>query len=299
MGETVSEILDGKRRFNLRVKLDADGSPTDIYYVKNLLIDTDDGRKIPLSQVANVSETDGIEAVNREFGERRIIIQCNVQGRDIGTFVQEAEKSINEKVKLPAGYYIQWGGQFENQQRAMARFLIVVPLSLAIIFVLLTCTFSSVRDAFLVILNVPFAAVGGIAALWIRGMYLSVPSVIGFIALFGVAILNGLVLISTFNKLQSEGYSIKDTIRIGTAKRLRPVLITAMVATLGFLPMAVSTGSGAEVQKPLATVVIGGLITSLLLTLVVLPVLYTFIGNQKLSLQKFVRRTWRQLIKHK
>lgn len=293
MGVQVSEILDGKKRFSLRVKFAQREASNDITYIKNLLVDTDDGRKVPLGQVAKVTVDEGIEAVNREFGERRIIIQCNVRNRDIGSFVKEAQKKIDDKITLPSGYYIQWGGQFENQQRAMAKFAIVVPVSVLIIFLLLVATFASVREAFLVMFNIPFAAVGGIAALWIRGMYISVPAIIGFIALFGVAILNGLVLISTFNKLQKEGHSIKDVIRLGTATRLRPVLITAMVASLGFLPMAVSTGSGAEVQKPLATVIIGGLISSLFLTLIVLPVLYTWFGNPKVKTTKIIKRVFR------
>lgn len=293
MGEPVSEILDGKRRFSLRVKFDSNGVLQDVYYMKKLLIDTDDGRKVPLGQIAEISVVDGTEAVNREFGERRIIIQCNVRGRDIGSFVKEAEKSIKEKVSLPSGYYIQWGGQFENQQRAMAKFAVVVPVSILIIFILLTMTFSSVRDALLVMLNVPFAAVGGISALWGRGMYLSVPAIIGFIALFGVAILNALVLISTFNKLRQSGMRMKETIFEGTNSRLRPVLMTAFVATLGFMPMALSTGSGAEVQKPLATVIIGGLITSTLLTLIVLPILYSMFADDKIKISKLFRRIFK------
>lgn len=289
MGETVTEILDGKKRFNLRVKLTSPDLSNDVKSIGNLLIDTDDGRKIPLSQVASISVEEGVEAVNREFGERRIIIQCNVKGRDIGSFVKDAEHKISEKVKLPSGYYIQWGGQFENQQRAMAKFAVVVPVSILIIFLLLVATFSSVSEALLVMINIPFAATGGIIALWLRGMYVSVPAIIGFIALFGVAILNGLVLLSTFNKLKEQGLSVKETIRQGTATRFRPVLITALVASLGFLPMAVSTGSGAEVQKPLATVIIGGLISSLFLTLIVLPVLYSLMNvkNKKLFLKIF------------
>ncbi len=290
MGESVSEILDGKKRFALRVKFSESCRNNDVEFLKHLLVDTEDGRKVPLGQVATVKIDSGIEAVNREFGERRIIIQCNVRGRDIGSFVKDAQSKIDEKIKLPPSYYIQWGGQFENQERAMAKFAVVVPISIAIIFLLLLGTFSSVRDAVLVMFNVPFAAVGGIAALWIRGMYISVPAIIGFIALFGVAILNGLVLISTFNKLQAEGHSMHDVIRLGTATRLRPVLMTAMVAALGFLPMAISTGSGAEVQKPLATVIIGGLISSLFLTLIVLPVLYSLFGDNKVDLKKKMRR---------
>ena len=209
--------------------------------------------------------------------------------------MKDAQSKIDAKIKLPPSYYIQWGGQFENQERAMAKFAVVVPISIAIIFLLLLGTFSSVRDAVLVMFNVPFAAVGGIAALWLRGMYISVPAIIGFIALFGVAILNGLVLISTFNKLQAEGHSMHDVIRLGTATRLRPVLMTAMVAALGFLPMAISTGSGAEVQKPLATVIIGGLISSLFLTLIVLPVLYSLFGDAKVDLKKKFRRIFNKI----
>ena len=291
MGETVTEILDGKKRFNLRVKLNSPELENDVKAIGNLLVDTDDGRKIPLAQVADISVGEGVEAVNREFGERRIIIQCNIQGRDIGSFVKDAEKKISEKVKLPSGYYIQWGGQFENQQRAMAKFAVVVPVSIFIIFLLLVATFSSVGEALLVMINIPFAAVGGIIALWIRGMYISVPAIIGFIALFGVAILNGLVLITTFNKLKEQSLSVKDTIRTGTATRFRPVLITALVASLGFLPMALSTGSGAEVQKPLATVIIGGLISSLFLTLIVLPVLYSLMNVKSKKPLKLLTRT--------
>ena len=205
----------------------------------------------------------------------------NVRGRDIGSFVQEGQRKIAEKVKLPPGYYIEWGGQFENQQRAMSRLMIVVPLSILIIFFLLMATFPSVKHALMVILNVPFALIGGVIALWIRGMYLSVPAAVGFIALFGVAILNGLVLISTINSLREEGLDLHSAIMKGAETRLRPVLMTALVATLGFMPMALSTGAGAEVQKPLATVVIGGLVTSTLLTLVVLPVIYSWISQTK------------------
>lgn len=297
MGEAVSEILDGKKRFTLRVRLSEKGTKQDITYIKNLLADTDDGRKIPLGQIAKISVDEGIEAVNREYGERRIIIQCNVRNRDIGSFVKDAEKKIDEKISLPPGYYIQWGGQFENQQRAIAKFAIVIPVSILIIFLLLLATFSSAKEALLVMINIPFASVGGIAALWIRGMYISVPAIIGFIALFGVAILNGLVLITTFNKLQKEGHSMKETIRLGTATRLRPILITAMVASLGFLPMALSTGSGAEVQKPLATVIIGGLISSLFLTLIVLPILYSWIANPKIKSVKIIKRLIKIIIK--
>jgi cobalt-zinc-cadmium resistance protein CzcA len=285
LGKTVSEVLEGKKRFELRVKF-PQGSNLDPDAIQNLLIETQTGQRIPLAQVAKVDLGEGLEVVNREFGQRRIIVQMNVRDRDIGSFVQEGQKQIAQKVKLPPGYYIQWGGQFENQQRAMNKLMLVVPLSILIIFFLLMATFSSVKHALLVILNVPFALIGGVIALWVRGMYLSVPASIGFIALFGVAILNGLVLISTINKLKDEGLDLHTAIMKGAETRLRPVLMTALVATLGFMPMEISHGSGAEVQKPLATVVIGGLITSTLLTLVVLPVIYSWISKNKPSQER-------------
>lgn len=282
LGKATSEVLEGKKRFDLRVRF-PQGSKLDPDTIQNLLIETQTGTRFPLAQVAQVSVGEGLEVINREFGQRRISIQMNVKGRDIGSFVEEGRKLIEQKVKLPPGYYIQWGGQFENQNRAMSKLAVVVPLSILIIFFLLMATFSNVRHASLVILNVPFALIGGVIALWLRGMYLSVPASVGFIALFGVAILNGLVLISTINKLREDGQPLRQAILQGADTRLRPVLMTALVATLGFMPMALSTGSGAEVQKPLATVVIGGLVTSTLLTLIVLPVIYNWIEKRRLS----------------
>ncbi|MBK8189226.1 MAG: efflux RND transporter permease subunit [Vampirovibrionales bacterium] len=280
LGTPVSEVLDGKKRFTLRVKF-PEGSSIEPEAIERLLIETANGPRIPLAQVAKVEIGQGLEVVNREFGQRRIIVQSNVRGRDIGSFVKEGQEKIEKAVKLPPGYYIEWGGQFENQQRAMNKLMLVVPLSILIIFFLLMATFSSYKHALLVMLNVPFALIGGVIALWVRGMYLNVPACIGFIALFGVAVLNGLVLVSYINQLRVEGKDLLTAIREGTETRLRPVLMTALVATLGFMPMALSTGSGAEVQKPLATVVIGGLITSTLLTLVVLPVIYSWLSEKE------------------
>ena len=289
MGKQVSEILDGKKRFALRVKF-PQGIKTDPSVIGNLLVETSYGGKVPIAQVSTVQIGEGLEVVNREFGERRIIVQCNVRGRDIGSFVKEAEKKVEHHVKLPTGYYIKWGGQFEHQERAMKRLSIVVPFSILMIFFLLMMTFSSIKHSLLVMFNVPFAMVGGILALWLRGMYLSVPAIVGFVALFGVSILNGLVLITQFNKLLADGHSMKETIIRGVKIRLRPVLMTALVATLGFMPMALSTSSGAEVQKPLATVVIGGLISSTFLTLIVLPILYSEFCNPKVEIIKKYRR---------
>lgn len=275
IGTPVSQVLQGRKRFDMRVKF-PEGNKMEPSELGNLLVEVSEAKRVPLSQLAKVDIQQGVESVNREFGQRRIVVQCNVRGRDIGSYVEECQRKLATAVKLRPGYYITWGGQFENQQRASKNLSYAVPLSILIIFLLLTATFSSLRDAIMVLLNVPFALIGGIAALWVRGMYLSVPASIGFIALFGVAVLNGLVLISYVNQLVESGMSKDEAVRIGAQKRLRPVLMTALVASLGFLPMALSVGSGAEVQRPLSTVVIGGLISSTILTLVVLPVVYSW-----------------------
>ena len=275
MGTAVSEILQGRKRFTLRVQFPQGGKiePSDL---SNLLVEASDNKKVPLSQVADIKIEQGLETVNREMGQRRIVVQCNVRNRDPGSFVSECQSKINHLLQLKNGYYMQWGGQFENQQRAMARFAFVVPLSIFIIFMLLLIMFASTKQALLVILNVPFALIGGICALWIRSLYFSVPAAIGFIALFGVAVLNGLVLVSYIDRLVAQGLNVDQAVRQGAEARLRPVIMTALVAALGFLPMALSQGSGAEIQRPLATVVIGGLCTSTLLTLLVLPVVYSW-----------------------
>jgi heavy metal efflux system protein len=282
IGTPVSTILDGRKRFALRVGF-PDGSHIEPSDLGNLLIQTSNNKLVPLSQVATIAEERGIQTITREFGERRIVVQCNVRNRDLGSFVKECQEKINKEITLKRGYYLAWGGQFENQQRAMQRFALVVPFSIFIIFVLLMFTFGSLKESFLVILNIPFALIGGICALWIRGMYLSVPASIGFIALFGVAVLNGLVLVSYIDNLIKQGRNVEDAVCEGAETRMRPVLMTAMVAALGFLPMALSEGAGAEIQRPLATVVIGGLCTSTLLTLLVLPVVYAwaFSGKKK------------------
>jgi cobalt-zinc-cadmium resistance protein CzcA len=276
IGIPVSQILQGRRRFDLRVQF-PQGSKIEPDDLGNLLVEALDGKRVPLSEVAEIKTEQALETINREMGQRRIVIQCNVHNRDLGSFVKECQSRINKQVQLESGYSIKWGGQFENQERAMKKFAFVVPLSIFIIFMLLVFTFASVKQALLVILNVPFALIGGIVALWARGMYLSVPAAIGFIALFGVAVLNGLVLITYIDRLIAQGLDADTAVREGTKARLRPVLMTALVAALGFLPMALSEGSGAEIQRPLATVVIGGLCTSTLLTLLVLPVIYDWV----------------------
>jgi cobalt-zinc-cadmium resistance protein CzcA len=205
------------------------------------------------------------------------VVQSNVRGRDLGGFVADVRRAVAEKVQLPEGYFITYGGQFENQSRAMRRLGVIVPVVLLIIAGLLYASFGSLRQVALVMLNVPFALIGGIAALWMRSIHLNLSASVGFIAVFGVAVLNGLVLVSYINQLRSEGRSLDDAVREGSLIRLRPVLMTALVASVGFIPMAVSTGAGAEVQRPLATVVIGGLMSATLLTLLVLPTLYTWL----------------------
>jgi cobalt-zinc-cadmium resistance protein CzcA len=272
-GERVSEMVEGQRRFPIAVRLPA-AYREDLEAMGNLLLESSAGEQVRLNQVAQLSIERGPELISRESAQRRIIVQANVRGRDLGSFVKEAQEHISAKLAIPAGYDLVWGGQFENQERASQRFLIVLPISVLIIFGLLFAAFGSARQATLILLNVPFALVGGMAALWVRGLNLNVSASIGFIALFGVAVLNGVVMVSYINRLREDGLSIENALLDGAALRLRPVLMTALVASLGFIPMAVSTATGAEVQRPLATVVIGGLITSTILTLYVLPLLY-------------------------
>ncbi|MFN7982266.1 MAG: CusA/CzcA family heavy metal efflux RND transporter [Vicinamibacterales bacterium] len=275
-GMEASEVLDGARRFPVVVRY-PEALRSDATAIAGLMLTGPAGERVPMSSVAKVREIQGPEAINHESAERRLVVQTNVRGRDMGSFVTEGQRAVADRVQLPAGYHLEWGGQFENQQRAMRRLTIVIPLSLAIIFLLLFVTFGKVRQAGLVIMNVPFALVGGIAALWLRQLNLNLSASVGFIALFGVAVLNGVVLVSAVNKLREEGTGLRHAIVSGASTRLKPVLMTATVAMFGFFPMALSHGAGAEISRPLATVVIGGIITSTLLTLIVLPTLYELI----------------------
>ncbi len=272
-GMIVSTMIQGQQRFDIVLHLPEDYRE-DLASIRDLLLSAPGGEQVRLGQVARVEVKRGPEVISRENGQRRIIVQANVRGRDLGGFVSDTQRLIATRLELPPGYSIAWGGQFENQQRAMSRLMIVVPLSVLIIFGLLFATFDSVRHALLILLNVPFAMVGGIAALWLRGLNLSLPASIGFIALFGVAVLNGIVLVSSINHLRERGMVCAEAILEGASVRLRPVLMTAMVASLGFIPMATATSAGSEIQRPLATVVIGGLVTSTMLTLFLLPLLY-------------------------
>ena len=231
--------------------------------------------------VAKLERVDGPVKVDRENGVRMVIVQSNVRDRDLVGFVEEAKSAVANKIKLPQGYRLTWGGQFENQQRAAARLAVVVPVALGMIFMLLFATFGSVRQAVLVLTNIPFALIGGIFALWISGEYMSVPASVGFIALLGIAVLNGVVMVSYFNQLHSEGMNITQVVFEGAKRRLRPVLMTASITAFGLLPVLFATGPGSEIQKPLAVVVTGGLISSTLLTLIMLPILYRRFGLER------------------
>jgi cobalt-zinc-cadmium resistance protein CzcA len=274
-GKAVTEIVDGRRRFQVAVRF-PESYRKDREALGSLLLSAPAGEQVPLQRVAEIRRASGPEVVFREDSQRRIVVQCNVRGRDMGSFVAEAEQRIQEAVDLPTGYYIDWGGQFENQQRAMQRLLLVLPAVLLVIFMLLFLTFQSAKQSLLVLFIVPFATVGGIAGLWLRGMNLNVSASIGFIAVFGVAVLDGLVMVSLSNSLLGRGLPLREAIVEGAVTRLRPVLMTSVLASLGFLPMAVATSIGAEVQRPLATVVIGGLVSSTILTLLLLPALYSW-----------------------
>ena len=283
-GKVVGQVVEGNRRFALQVRFDESQRATSDK-IRNLKVSDAEGHFIPISQLADVFEEEGPAQISRENGQRRISVEVNVRGRDLGGFVEEARRTVASKVDLPEGYVVQWGGQFEQLESASRRLMIAVPLALLTIFVLLYLNFGAVRPAFLIFLNVPLAATGGILALLLRGMPFSISAGVGFIALFGVAVLNGVVLLTYIAQLQDQGRSIQDAVREGAITRLRPVLMTALVASLGFVPMALSTGAGAEVQRPLATVVIGGLVTSTLLTLLVLPAVYGWFSKERAEVE--------------
>lgn len=272
-GAEAGQVFEGQRRFDIAVRYAEAfrATPEDIARAQ---VATPGGARVPLSQVASIEEIVGPKQISREANQRRIVIQANVEGRDLGGFVAEAQRNVQRTVRLPAGYFITWGGQFENQRRAMGRLAIILPVTIALIFLLLFGSFNSVRQAGLILLNVPFALIGGIVALFVTRQYLSVPASVGFIALFGVAVLNGVVLVTYINQVRAEGVPLGEAVVRGTLLRLRPVLMTALVASLGLVPLLLASGAGSEIQRPLATVVVGGLITSTLLTLLVLPLLY-------------------------
>lgn len=278
-GEPVSTLIDGVKRFDIAVRLN-DSDKRSLQAIQRIPIQATGGAIVQLSQVAEVTEAEGYSFIRREQLQRYAVIQMDVRGRDIDGFVQEANAALAQKVRLPTGYYTEWGGAFENQQRALKRLSLIVPATIFFIFILLYTAFNSMKYAALILANVPFATIGGIVALAITGQYLSVPSAIGFIAVFGVAMLNGIVLVSFLNEQRAKGMGVREAVLRGTALRLRPVLMTASVAILGLVPMLLSSGVGAETQRPLATVVVGGLITSTLLTLLLLPVLYDWMEQR-------------------
>ncbi|MFH1556132.1 MAG: efflux RND transporter permease subunit, partial [Pseudomonadota bacterium] len=297
-GRDAGVLFEGDRRFNIVVRLPEE-LRTDIETLRNLPIPLPPPngsaqpvravwgtgaatqiRYVPLSALATLTISPGPNQISREDGKRRIVVSANVRDRDLGSFVADAQKQVAEKVKLPEGYWIGWGGQFEQLVSATQRLAVVVPIALALIFLLLFMSFGSVGDALLVFSGVPLALTGGIAALVLRDIPLSISAGIGFIALSGVAVLNGLVIIAVIQRLREEGRAMVDAVREGALTRLRPVLMTALVASLGFVPMALATGPGAEVQRPLATVVIGGIVSSTILTLLVLPALYVLFRRE-------------------
>ena len=282
-GREVGEVLEGQRRFALQARF-APAGRSDVEAINNLKVADAQGRMIPLSQLADIVVEEGPAQISRENYHRRIAVEANVRGRDLGSFVSDVQAALRG-FALPAGYYIEYGGQFENLQRASNRLLLVVPLALFLIFVLLYTTFNAVKPALLIYFNIPIAATGGIVALALRGMPFSISAAVGFIALFGVAVLNGVVMVSYFIELRQQGMSVDDAVTKGAELRLRPVLMTALVAGLGFVPMALATSAGAEVQRPLATVVIGGLITSTALTLLVLPALYRWFEGESTEVE--------------
>jgi cobalt-zinc-cadmium resistance protein CzcA len=274
----VGELQDGDRRFPITVRI-ADRYRTDAAAVGRILVTAANGDRLPLSRLATIKTVEGPSTVQREWGKRRVVIQANVRDRDVGSFVADVRHLVDTQISLPPGYYVRFGGQFEHLEAAKSRLMIVVPIALALILVLLYFTYGRALDVILVFTGVPLATVGGIVALWLRDLPFSISAGVGFIALFGVATLNGMVLVSTFRALLADGLSLAEAVRQAALRRLRPVLMTALVASLGFVPMALNTGLGAEVQRPLATVVIGGIISSTLLTLFLLPVMFAWFGK--------------------
>ncbi len=278
-GRVATELLENNRRIGILMRYqEKDRSSPDA--IKKMLVTLPNGTKVSLGHLAEVTVVDGPVQIIRESAKRQVVIQSNVDGRDVVGFVDEVRNSIEDKVTLPTGYFVTFGGQFENQQRAAKRLALVVPIAIVLIFFMLFTTFRSLLQAGVILLNIPFAMIGGVVSLYYSGLYLSVPASVGFITLFGVAVLNGVVMVSYFNQLRQGGMSIQDAVRKGAERRLRPVLMTAMIASFGLLPLLVATGPGSELQQPLAVVVIGGLFTSTILTLILLPTLYAWLEEK-------------------
>ncbi|MCG5263115.1 efflux RND transporter permease subunit [Cupriavidus gilardii] len=279
-GKRATDIFEGERRFSAAVRL-PERFRHDVQSIRQLLVTTPDGIQVPLQSVAKIEVSDGPAQISREMAKRRVVVMINVKDRDLGGFVAELQQAADSKVKLPEGYYFEWGGQFQNMERAMGHLKIIVPITIAAIFFLLFLLFNSLRFATLIITVLPFASIGGIIGLFVTGEYLSVPASVGFIALWGIAVLNGVVLVSYIRNLRNNGMELDEAVIHGATMRFRPVMMTATIALLGLVPFLFSTGPGSEVQRPLAVVVIGGLITSTLLTLVMVPTLYRWFDDRK------------------
>jgi len=279
-GKRATDIFEGERRFAAAVRLPEEFR-SNVQEIRQLLVSAPDGVQVPLQSVAKIEVTDGPAQISREMAKRRVVVMINVKDRDLGGFVSELQAATESKVKLPEGYYFEWGGQFQNMERAMGHLKIIVPITIAAIFFLLFLLFNSLRYATLIITVLPFASIGGIIGLFVTGEYLSVPASVGFIALWGMAVLNGVVLVSYIRTLRESGMSLRNAVVRGATQRFRPVMMTATIAMLGLVPFLFSTGPGSEVQRPLAVVVIGGLITSTLLTLVMVPTLYRWFDDRK------------------
>lgn len=279
-GKQIGIVQEGQRRTPLLLR-GSDSLRTSPAEFASIMLTLPNGTNVPLSAVARLERVEGPVKVDREKGARMVVVVSNVRGRDLVSFVEEARARVAQEVKLPEGYSIQWGGQFENQQRSAARLAVVVPIALGLIFLLLFATFRSVRQSVLILSNIPFAMVGGVFALWLSGEYLSVPASVGFIALLGIAVLNGVVMVSYFNQLAAHGMAVADIVMEGAKRRLRPVLMTANIAAFGLVPLLFATGPGSEIQRPLAIVVIGGLVSSTTLTLILLPIMYRRFGMEK------------------
>ena len=274
------EIREGQRRFDLVVRLKEEYR-SDPAMIGKILVSTVTGQRLPLEELTTIRQIEGPSTITREWQKRRIVVQCNVHDRDMGSFVAELQRKINRELDLPEGYHVSFGGQFEHLERARARLMIVVPLALSLILVLLFMSTNSIMDSLIIFTGAPFAALGGIIMLWLRDMPFTISAGVGFVAVSGVAMLNGLVMVSTINQLLSKGVALIQAVEESALMRLRPVLMTAFVAGLGFVPMAFNTGVGAEVQRPLATVVIGGVISDNILTLLILPALYVALSRRK------------------
>ena len=281
-GKEVSEVFEGQKRFAIYLRL-AEPYRNTIETIGNLLVTAPSEVQVPLSQIADITLVEGPAQITRENAMRRIVVACNIRGRDQGSFVAEAQRKVKEKVKLPAGYFVEWGGQFKLQREANKRLAIVIPITLLLIFIMLFTSFNSLKNALLIAINIPFAVIGGIVAIYLSGLVASVAALVGFIALFGIAVENGLVMVSYFNKLRQEGMSLKDTLLKGSELRLRPVLMTAMTTGVGLLPLLMATGPGSEIQKPLAVVVVGGLVSSTILTLILVPTLYGWFEKEEVE----------------